>query len=199
MNNERILEAIGYAMKLHSEQLRKGTGIPYSSHLLAVASLVMECGGDAEECIAALLHDAAEDQGGEATLAIIEEMFGKRVAVIVAECSDTFEIPKPDWQVRKERYIKHLHLASDSAILVSAADKLHNVRCILSDYRQSGEKLWERFSAPQGGVSMLWYHRQLTEEYIGHAAAKRVKPLTDELVFALAEIERLLGERSAVV
>jgi len=199
MNNERITEAVGFALELHKEQFRKGTGIPYGSHLLAVASLVMECGGDDDECIAALLHDAAEDQGGKATLTIIEGRFGKRVANIVAECSDTFEIIKPDWQERKQQYLNHLPQASESTILVSAADKLHNVRCMLSDYRQLGEILWKRFSTPHGAASMLWYHRELTKEYLRHAAAIRVKPLTDELLFALAEIERLMGERNAAV
>ena len=151
-----FVDAVQYAMQKHGTQTRKGSDIPYLGHLLSVAGLVIDADGTETQAIAALLHDAAEDQGGEATLAEIREKFGSAVATIVGECSDTFETPKPPWRERKEKYIRHLPEASDEAILVSLADKLHNARALLRDYRDVGDKLWERFNQkdPQ---QHLWY------------------------------------------
>ncbi len=145
---EQFDEALAYAAELHRNQTRKGEdGIPYVGHLLSVSSLVIEAGGSQTQAIAALLHDAVEDQGGPPTLAAIESRFGAEVAKIVSECSDTDEVPKPPWEERKQRYIDHLGEASDDTILVSLADKLDNARAILRDYRDCGDELWQRFSA----------------------------------------------------
>ena len=143
---------------------RKASEVPYLGHLLSVAGLVIEADGTETQAIAALLHDAAEDQGGERTLAEIDEKFGAGVASIVAECSDTFEAPKPPWRARKERYIDHLRVASEDAVLVSLADKLDNARAILRDFRALGNEVWQRFSV-QDPQLQLWYYRSLLEVF----------------------------------
>ena len=135
----RLHEALSYAATLHADQQRKASGEPYLAHLLAVAALVMEYGGNEEETIAALLHDAVEDQGGMATLAEIRRRFGPAVAEIVEGCSDTAVAPKPPWRQRKEAYIARLRTRPASVRLVSAADKLHNARSILREYRRQGD------------------------------------------------------------
>lgn len=165
----RFDEALGFALHLHRSQVRKGTSIPYISHLLAVAGLVQENGGSEDEAIGALLHDAIEDQardwpgGAPALRAEIERRFGPAVLVIVNACTDAEIIPKPPWRVRKEAYIRHLRESdSPSALLVSAADKLHNARCILEDFRQSGDELWQRFNKDaRSAGAQLWYYESL--------------------------------------
>lgn len=152
--------AMNFAADAHRTQVRKGGDIPYLGHLLSVAGLVIEAGGTETEAIAALLHDAAEDAGGEATLNEIRASFGGEVAGIVSECSDTFQTPKPPWKQRKQAYIDHVGLASDGAVLVSLADKLDNARAILRDLRREGDGLWERFSVSDPGEH-LWYYRTL--------------------------------------
>ena len=147
-------EALAFATSLHNSQLRKGTQIPYMAHLLAVAGLVLEYGGTEDEAIAALLHDAVEDQGGRAALA----------AGIVESCSDTDVEPKPEWRERKERYLLHLAQASPSVLLVSAADKLHNATAILRDYRNLGDAIWGRFKG--GSTGTLWNYRALVQTYL---------------------------------
>jgi (p)ppGpp synthase/HD superfamily hydrolase len=143
---EKLEHALLYASRLHRNQVRKGTSTPYITHLLAVASIVGENGGTEDEVVAALLHDAPEDQGGEATLRDIRLRFGDEVAEIVDGCTDTYQDPKPPWRERKERYLAHLANAPDSVRLVSSADKLHNARSVLSDYMLVGEDLWTRFN-----------------------------------------------------
>lgn len=175
MLSDRFTQALILATELHSTQVRKGTSTPYISHLLGVASLVLEHGGDEDEAIAALLHDAVEDQGGAATLALIRGQFGDRVAAIVEGCTDTQQTPKPPWRERKEIYLKHLNHASDSVRLVSAADKLHNARAILTDLHTHGNELWARFSGGQDGV--LWYYRSLANTLQSQGST----PLTLEL------------------
>ncbi|KUH95748.1 HD domain-containing protein [Mycobacterium sp. IS-3022] len=160
----RFREALGFAADLHRTQTRKASDVPYIGHLLSVAGLVIEADGTETEAIAALLHDAAEDQGGDATLAQIEERFGPEVAAIVEECSDTVVTPKPPWRERKESYIAHLNTASDSAIRVSMADKLDNARAILRDLRRYGPKVWQRFNTDDPHEH-LWYYRSLLEVY----------------------------------
>lgn len=157
--SERVDQAILLAMKWHRHQMRKSTDIPYASHLLAVAGMVAEMGGSEDEIIAALLHDAAEDQGGRDTLAAIEREFGKTVADIVESCSDTFESPKPPWRQRKESYIEHLAEASIGALRVSLADKIHNARTIVFDLRQYGNQVFEKFNGGRDGT--LWYYRSV--------------------------------------
>jgi GTP pyrophosphokinase len=186
---ERFREALLFAAELHEGQVRKGTTTPYISHLLAVAALVLEAGGDEEEAIAALLHDGPEDRGGRRTLERIRERFGDRVAAIVEGCSDTLETPKPPWRPRKEAYIAHLRGHADrSQRLVSLCDKLHNLRAILADYRRVGESLWDRFRA--GREEILWYHRSLLEVY--RASGDKLPPL-DEFARTLGELEREIG------
>jgi (p)ppGpp synthase/HD superfamily hydrolase len=182
-------EALNYVADLHRTQTRKGGDVPYLGHLLSVAGLVIEAGGTETQAIAALLHDAAEDQGGEQTLARIRDKFGADVAAIVAECSDTFEMPKPAWQERKQRYIDHLVDASDGAILVSLADKLDNARALLRGFREHGDELWQRFSVhdPQ---RHLWYYRALLAVY---ERRNTTTWLVDELRRVLDELAALVG------
>lgn len=162
----RYFEAVAYASGLHAGQTRKGTVIPYVSHLLGVSSLVLEALGDEDQAIAALLHDAAEDCGGEPRLVEIEEMFGPRVALIVRGCSDSLvEDPtvKAPWRERKEEYIQHLQEVSGDVILVSCADKLHNARSLWTDIQRDGVETTERFNA--SGPEIAWYYNSLLEAF----------------------------------
>ena len=184
-----FVDAIQYAIEKHGRQTRKGSDIPYLGHLLSVAGLVIDADGTETQAIAALLHDAAEDQGGEATLAEIREKFGTEVAAIVDECSDTFETPKPPWRERKENYIRHLPGASDDAILVSLADKLHNARALLRNFRDVGDKLWGRFNE-QDPQEHLWYYRSLLKVYTGRGHDGMVAELRD----AVDALARAIGQ-----
>lgn len=157
--SRRLGRAVAYASRVHEGQVRKGTEIPYIAHLLAVAALVLESGGSETEAIAALLHDAAEDQGGLERLADLRARFGDPVAEIVAGCSDTFEIPKPDWRPRKERYVEELRTKPEPILRVSLADKLHNARAVLRDYEAEGDKIFDRFNA--GKEDQRWYYGAL--------------------------------------
>ena len=161
---ERFKDALWMATDLHAKHWRKGSGIPYVAHLLGVASLVLEYGGTEDEAIAALLHDAVEDQGGKPTRQMIAEKFGETVARIVDGCTDTDTMPKPPWRERKEAYIAHIASATPSVLLVSACDKLYNVRTILTDYRKVGDEIWERFKGGRKDGS-LWYYQALIVEY----------------------------------
>jgi (p)ppGpp synthase/HD superfamily hydrolase len=186
---QKFVKAMQYAAEKHASQTRKGIDIPYLGHLLSVAGFVIEADGTETEAIAALLHDAAEDQGGEATLAEIREKFGDDVADIVKECSDTFETPKPPWRERKENYVNHLAEASDGALLVSLADKLHNARAILRDFREVGDQLWQRFNVkdPQ---QHLWYYRSLVDVY----AQRTNSSMVDELREAIGALKHEIGQ-----
>lgn len=160
----RFEKALQRACELHGSQVRKGTNIPYVSHLLAVTSLVLEDGGDEDQAIAALLHDAVKDQGGRATLDRIRSEFGDRVASIVEACSDTDIQPRPLWRERKENYLRHLAEETRPEVLrVSAADKLHNARCMIADYRCCAESLWRRFNA--GKEEQALYYKELSRIY----------------------------------
>jgi (p)ppGpp synthase/HD superfamily hydrolase len=180
--SSRFDEALVCASEIHRNQRRKGTAIPYVSHLLAVTAIVLEHGGSEDEAIAALLHDAIEDGDGPATREEIRERFGENVVAIVDGCTDTDVKPKPEWRKRKEDYIAHVASASASVRLVSAADKLHNARSVIADYRQVGEKLWNRFN---GGRDTLWYYRELANTF------QAVDPslLTEELDRTVANLE----------
>jgi (p)ppGpp synthase/HD superfamily hydrolase len=180
----RFTDALSVACELHRTQSRKGTQTPYVAHLLGVASLALEHGADEDEAIAALLHDAVEDQGGASTAAMIHARFGERVAAIVLDCTDTDAVPKPPWRPRKEAYVAHIREASASARLVSACDKLHNVRTLVTDYREIGEALWARFT---GGRETLWYYRALVDAFASHGRDR----LVDELDLAVTELEAL--------
>ncbi len=160
--SQRVGEALTLAAELHAEQLRKGTSIPYVSHLVAVAALVMEDGGSEETVIAALLHDAVEDQGGDATAERIRQQFGDDVADIVVACSDAAPDPgaeKAPWRDRKRHHLETMADMTDAAILVTAADKLHNVEATLYDVRTDGPAVWDRFKAGRDGF--LWYHGEV--------------------------------------
>jgi GTP pyrophosphokinase len=166
----RLAEAFALANEFHARQKRKGTAIPYVTHLMSVSALVMEYGGDQDQAIAALLHDAIEDADSADEAArrrfLILERFGSRVAAIVEGCTDG--VPdlvgkKADWKTRKEAYLLHLLEASPDTLLVSCADKLHNARAILSDLRQIGPAVFQRFNAGREGT--LWYYQKLAEVF----------------------------------
>jgi (p)ppGpp synthase/HD superfamily hydrolase len=159
----RFDEAFLFAADLHRKQLRKGAGIPYLAHLLGVTALVLEDGGDEDQAIAALLHDAAEDQGGRKILEEINTRFGSRVASIVDGCTDTYDDPKPAWRQRKEDYIEHLRSAPTDVRRVSLADKLQNARSILVDLKRCGDEVWGRFNGGKEGT--MWYYRTLVKVF----------------------------------
>lgn len=181
----RFEQALLFAIRKHAGQTRKGTPIPYIAHLLGVAGLVLEAGGDEDLAIAALLHDVVEDCGGAPMLREVRRHFGKRVAHVVAGCTDSDTYPKPPWRGRKERYLKHLQTADADVRLVSAADKVHNARAILTDYREIGEPIWERFQGKREGT--LWYYRELVKEF------RRRKPTR-----LGRELGRVVGELKTV-
>jgi len=187
---KRLLAAFRYAAKWHYGQARKKTAVPYLGHLMAVTSLVLEGGGDEEMAIAALLHDVVEDCGGMPRLREIRKMFGARVANIVEGCTDSFVEPKLPWVERKQDYLDHVKHANAETRLVSAADKLHNVRTILTDYRQSGETIWARFSGKREGT--LWYYRALSTEF-----SRKPNRITRELEIAVDELEKATGVKKA--
>jgi tetratricopeptide (TPR) repeat protein len=162
---ERFEDALAFAARVHRNQRRKGGEIPYVGHLLGVCSLVIEDGGTEDEAIAALLHDAVEDQGGDAMLGQIRERYGPAAADIVLACSDTTQTPKPPWRERKEAYLAHLDDAPISVLRVSLADKLYNARAILRDYELDGERVWERFNRSAGRDGQLWYYDELAARF----------------------------------
>lgn len=183
--SRRFDEAFALASELHRGQRRKSTQIPYISHLMAVCALVIESGGDEDEAIAALLHDAIEDQGGPQARAQILGKFGPRVTAIVDGCTDTDEVPKPPWRERKQAYINHLAHASQSVLRVSLADKVHNARAILSDFREVNDRVWVRFAGGKEGT--LWYYRSLATAF----RAATSLPMVDEFERVISELERL--------
>jgi (p)ppGpp synthase/HD superfamily hydrolase len=182
---ERFERALRFAAETHRPQRRKGSGIPYVGHLLGVCSLVIEDGGDEDEAIAALLHDAPEDQGGAAMLETIRAEFGVKVAEIVEACSDTLEEKKPKWRARKEAYLEHLDGQPAYVLRVSLADKLFNVRSIIRDLRAVGDEVWERFKAGRDG--QLWYYRGLADRF----GVLLPGQMATELSEAVADLERL--------
>jgi (p)ppGpp synthase/HD superfamily hydrolase len=155
--SDRFGEALSYAFQLHAQQLRKDGKTPYISHLLSVAALVLEDGGDEDEAIAALLHDAVEDQG--VTIATLRERFGDRVATIVNGCSEQ-RVAGQTWQQRKQSYLDHLQQSSPEVCRVSLADKLHNLRSLVADLEMNGEVVWQRFNSPK--ANQLWYYQSLS-------------------------------------
>ena len=181
----RFLRAFEFAAKKHSGQTRKASTIPYLAHLMGVASLVLEAGGDEDLAIAALLHDVVEDCGGAPMLREVRRRFGTRVAKILDGCTDADSYPKPPWLERKKAYIARLKKEGTDTHLVSAADKLNNVRSILSDYRAIGESVWSRFNGGREGT--LWYYRTLREEFLQH----RPNRITRDFELAVRELESL--------
>jgi GTP pyrophosphokinase len=195
---ERFDAALHYATRHHALQLRKGTPVPYAAHLLAAASLVLEMHGDEDEAIGALLHDVVEDGGGQRALAEIEEAFGPAVAEIVLDNSDA--VPEagqrgPRWYERKRAYLDAFPRKAPPALRVSLADKLHNARSILLDYRTDGDALWARFGQGQGLATRVYY-RELVAAFerersrMGDAA----QPFVDEFRRAVDAITALAEE-----
>jgi (p)ppGpp synthase/HD superfamily hydrolase len=182
----RFRDALTYAAALHADQARKGTRTPYLGHLLGVCSLVIDAGGNEDQAIAALLHDAAEDRGGSARLADIHARFGITVATIVEACSDTLESPKPPWLDRKTKYIEQLRTEPEGTLLVSLADKVHNATAILADLEAVGSTLWSRFNGGREGT--IWYYRSLADVFTQRLADCVLSAELDRLV---SEIERL--------
>jgi len=186
----RFLRAFLFAAVKHAGQTRKASTIPYIAHLMGVASLVLEAGGDEDLAIAALLHDVVEDCGGAPMLKEVRRRFGSRVAKVVDGCTDADTDPKPPWRERKENYIRHLRKADADTQLVSAADKLNNVRSILSDYQELGESVWSRFNG--GRVGTLWYYRTLRDEFLRHKSNR----ISRQLDRAVKELESLADRLS---
>src|SRR3981081_1427500 len=186
----RLQRAFSYAAEKHAGQTRKQTAVPYLSHLMAVASLVLEAGGDEDMAMAALLHDVVEDCGGMPRLREVRKQFGSRGGKIVEGCTDSFVEPKPEWLERKKNYLREVKHADVETRLVSATDKLHNVRTILTDYRQQGESIWTRFSGERDGS--LWYDRALSDEYQQRSPNR----ITRELEIAVAELEQVVSKES---
>lgn len=181
----RFRRAFLFAAEKHAGQARKTTTIPYIAHVIGVASLVLEAGGDEDLAIAALLHDVVEDCGGVPMLNEVQRRFGRRVAKIVDGCTDSYVVPKPPWRERKENYIRRLRHEDSDTRLVCAADKLNNVRSILSDYRVLGESIWSRFNGGREGT--LWYYRTLRDEFL----RRRPNRITSDLERAVNELESL--------
>lgn len=180
MLGTRFDEALTYASDLHRHQTRKHSTIPYVAHLLAVCGLVLEHGGDENQAIAALLHDGPEDQGGEATLAVIRSRFGEQVADLVVACSEPLHHGKAAWQDRKEAFLGHLAAMPIRPLLIIAADKVHNARCIVADHAVIGGEIFNRFNGGVAGTK--WYYRQLVTALGPRAPAALAAELT-----ALAE------------
>ncbi len=189
---KRFRDALVWAAELHEDQRRKGGNIPYVAHLIGVAAIVLEHGGDEDQAIGALLHDALEDQAHRMTPGEIRARFGERVERIVEACTDGDPEEQRDrdpvkWRVRKQKYIDEVATKPAEALLVSMADKLHNARAILEDYRELGDKLWLRFTAGRDGT--LWYYRELLAAFRPRAENR----LWQELDRTVAEIGRLAG------
>lgn len=181
----KFTRALTYASGIHGGKLRKKTRIPDIGHVLGVTAIGLEYGANETEAIGALLHDAVEDAGGKKRLSDIERTFGPAVAKIVDGCTDSYAEPKPPWLERKKAYVAHARTASTSIKLVSAADKLQNVRSLLRNYREEGPRLWRRYDNGKEGV--LWYYRALVKALY----AKRIRPLIEELNRAVSELESL--------
>jgi (p)ppGpp synthase/HD superfamily hydrolase len=193
----RFQRAFTLASEIHATQLRKGTTVPYITHLMSVSALVLEHGGDEDAAIAGLLHDAVEDSGdGAATAVLIRQAFGEHVADIVLACSDAIGVEgqhKPPWRERKASYIAHLAEQTDPDIfLVSACDKLHNARSIVSDLRAIGPALWDRFGE-HDPTAHLWYYQSLANCYVGRVPAE----LSDELIRVVELMRSLVGNQAA--
>ena len=191
---DRFGEALTFAEQTHRRQLRKGTAIPYVSHLLAVAALVLEHGGDEDQAIAALLHDSVEDQGGAPVAKQIRERFGERVAAMVLACTDADTLPKPPWRARKEDYLAALGNKPEEALLVVLADKLHNATAILEDHREIGDAVWVRFNGGRDGT--LWYYRALADA-LTDLVPGRLAARLERTVAALETAAGSAGEKVA--
>jgi (p)ppGpp synthase/HD superfamily hydrolase len=180
-------DAFVYAHGLHAGQRRKGTNAPYIGHLMGVASIVLDDGGNEEEAIAALLHDAAEDHGGRPRLEEIRTRFGDGVARIVEDCTDSWDTPTASWAERKHAYVGHARKLPRPSLRVSAADKVHNAYAILRELRNTGEQVWTRFPAAPDDV--MSYYEGLVRAYREAGGG----PLVDELDRIVRGIRREMG------
>lgn len=159
LNTEMVLSAIDFAMFIHEGQTRKGKDIPYLTHLLSVASKVLEEGGDEEQFIAGLLHDSVEDRGGSQLLEEIEQKFGKKVATYVEQCSDSFSFPKKPWKERKTKFIEQCCRLPADVKLIIACDKWHNLYTTYHDFRRKGDSIWTQFKGGKEGT--IWYYQEI--------------------------------------
>jgi len=180
----RFDDALGHALRLHRKQARKGKNVPYAAHLLGTAGIVLAFGGDEAQAIAALLHDAAEDHGGRERLEKIRTRFGRAVAAMVEDCTDTFEEEKPDWKPRKQAYIASLPGKNRRSLLVSAADKLDNARAIVADLRKDGPSTLDRFN---GRGETVWYFQELVKTF----NKLKIGPIAEELEAAVEDVTAL--------
>ena len=188
---QRFDRALLFASRMHAGQPRKATKVPYIAHLLGVAALVLEAGGDEDLAIAALLHDVVEDCGGAPVLKKVRRYFGKRVAHIVDGCTDSYTNPKPPWRQRKQQFLQKLRDADHDTRLVAAADKLYNARSIVSDCREIGESIWLRFSGGREGT--LWYYQALADELL-----RAPNRLSKELQTVVTDLQEIADENSPV-
>ena len=187
IDKKKYKKALDFAYKIHFDQNRKKTQIPYFTHLVSVSNNIIEDGGTTDEAIGGLLHDAVEDQGGLKTLTKIRKLFGNKVAKIVNECSDSIVVPKPPWLDRKKKYISSIKKKSQSSMFVSLCDKLHNGTCIVNDYKRKGKKLWTRFSASPKEI--FWYYESLHKEFDKHL--KGHKLLKDNYLLVVKEMKKI--------
>lgn len=196
-STDRISAAFALAALVHEKQTRKSTNIPYISHPMAVAAQVAVWGGSEDQFIAALLHDVVED-GGAQYMPVIDEHFGKHVLDLVMACSDAAPQrgqPKGGWIERKEKYIANLRSAADEVLLISAADKWHNLASILADAKELGEVVFDRFirqdfERTDKKKMVLWYYKELLAVY-----RERNVPVVVELENLLSEIENVTGQK----
>ena len=187
LDKKKYKKALDFAYKIHFDQNRKKTKIPYFTHLVSVSNHVIEDGGTTDEAIGGLLHDAVEDQGGLKTLKKIRKLFGNKVAQIVNECSDTIVVPKPPWLTRKKKYLSDIKKKSQSSMFVSLCDKLHNGTSIVNDYKRKGKKVWTRFTAKPKQVA--WYYEGLYKEFSKHLKGHKV--LKDNYLGVVKEIKKV--------
>ena len=183
---DRFEQALVLANQIHAIQKRKDSGAPYMAHLLGVAALVLEDGGSEDEAIAALLHDSAEDHGGEEILKTIGEKFGEKVAQIVRECSDTLEQEKPPWKPRKQAHLKLLENALPETIRVMMADKVYNARTLLYGLESNGDEVWRNFKGGREGT--IWYFREMYALFSKRSSSFMLRELA-RLIAALEEGE----------
>jgi hypothetical protein len=190
----RYNQAFAYAAAAHGDQVRKGSGIPHLTHLLSVSVIVLEYGGDETQAIAGMLHDVIEDQGGATRLAELRLLFPAEVVEIVVACTDSDTIPKPPWKARKEAYLASIGHKSPRALLVVAADKLHNARSILRDVREQGLGVCNLFAPGRWeDDGILWYYRGLADALFSALPCALTKDL-GETVAALEDYVRKDGD-----
>ncbi len=180
MLTKKYKKALDYALLAHAHHTRKGSDIPYFSHVIGVSSLVLEYRGNEAQAIAGLLHDIIEDCGIEHK-PLIQEKFGDTVLQLVMDCTDSVSLPKPAWKIRKEAYIASLDDKADSSLLVSCCDKIHNARAIDRDYAEKGERFWDIFKPDKNAIE--WYYKNITEKFLNRdiRAAKELERVVNHI------------------